>query len=694
MFADLRSARDGGASTLRRLTTTPGSVLAVLLAVVPALFLVAYLPQAPAHPYPASGWYTWWDQTWYLRSTVAFLRGDLSPTEHWYPAAYSLLGAASARLAPIDPFLLPNLLSLLICAVLSLSLGRTIGVPPAVAALAFLVATVATPRLADVWAQPWSTTPAAAAILVQILLALAFARSPRDSTAGLFGLTCGVVAWLRPTDAVAVSGALAPLLAIALVRRRVRPALWIRFFLAASVGFAAVMVPAVWLHVAIHGWRPSPYMGYAGLFGFGPAAIPHRWITIGLDARPFLPAGRGLAAEFWWFLPGLAAGLFALWTDRGRRLDHAMVLSPALSLTVLYLCFRDLNQPNLWIYWNYHYFKIPLLIFALYVGFLVVSLPHSRSPAKWMPLGIVAALVLALSNWRVELVPVGPTETMPASAIRLARGLGDGRTVFHVASDTRPLADRLDWLRMDEAEAIAAGRIPPDRLAASRLHLRTGDAEIPQTGAVRRVPFGRDLLVFPLRTLPSGPVEGRIDGLGDEPVRVTPFEQRFRFAPPCWVPGTACRPPEPVPPQLMEIGRSYPLSDPDMRGLLVRGFSVTEPWGVWTDGPSALLIGRIPAGEAGLRLVLTAAAYRLPWVGDPLTVGVAVNGRPVASLLAGPQPAEMRIPLPADAVGVDGGVVVDLRIDDPTVPVRFGVSPDRRALGLGLRAVRIERDTP
>ena len=58
-------------------------------------------------------WWAWWDQGCYQKAAVAWANGVTDPLFHWYLPGYPLLGAAFVHVTPADPFLLPNLASLL-----------------------------------------------------------------------------------------------------------------------------------------------------------------------------------------------------------------------------------------------------------------------------------------------------------------------------------------------------------------------------------------------------------------------------------------------------------------------------------------------------------------------------------------------------------------------------------------------------
>jgi hypothetical protein len=127
------------------------------------------------------------------------------------------------------------------------------------------------------------------------------------------------------------------------------------------------------------------------------------------------------------------------------------------------------------------------------------------------------------------------------------------------------------------------------------------------------------------------------------------------------------------------------------RVFLGRGWSQTEPGGVWTDGPVAELSLRLeprPAGALELRMHLT------PFFADngKQQVAVAINGVPLCDWrFAAPEeryPASRRVTIPARLLAHDTIDLV-LRIENPVSPLRLGVSSDLRCLGVMLHEMML-----
>ena len=80
---------------LRDNAPVAGAVLLSLLYVYNYLAYYALPGNQPAH---SEGWWGWWDQSQFLKSTLALGRLDFSADQHWYPLGYAMLGVPFAGL--------------------------------------------------------------------------------------------------------------------------------------------------------------------------------------------------------------------------------------------------------------------------------------------------------------------------------------------------------------------------------------------------------------------------------------------------------------------------------------------------------------------------------------------------------------------------------------------------------------------
>lgn len=123
----------------------------------------------------------------------------------------------------------------------------------------------------------------------------------------------------------------------------------------------------------------------------------------------------------------------------------------------------------------------------------------------------------------------------------------------------------------------------------------------------------------------------------------------------------------------------------------IRGFSHSEDWGTWSDGPMAIAMFRVAeAGELRAEFVLH------PFVPDKkreLTVTVTVNGLLMDTWrFRGPDTTEPRtrsLRIPQDAVGQGGVIWLAFAIKNALSPRQLGLSDDARALGIGLHGVTL-----
>jgi glycosyl transferase family 4 len=123
----------------------------------------------------------------------------------------------------------------------------------------------------------------------------------------------------------------------------------------------------------------------------------------------------------------------------------------------------------------------------------------------------------------------------------------------------------------------------------------------------------------------------------------------------------------------------------------IRGFSIPEDWGMWTDGSMAIALFRV-----GKSCGLHAEFVVHPFVPDKkreLSVGVTVNGLLLDTWhFRGPDsiaPRTRRLRIPKEIVGEDGAIWLAFAIKDTRSPKQLGLSEDSRLLGLGLRGLTL-----
>lgn len=124
----------------------------------------------------------------------------------------------------------------------------------------------------------------------------------------------------------------------------------------------------------------------------------------------------------------------------------------------------------------------------------------------------------------------------------------------------------------------------------------------------------------------------------------------------------------------------------------IRGFSIPEDWGTWTDGSPAIAMFRV-----GQVCELHAEFVLHPFVPDEnreISVDVTVNGLLLDTwVFRGPDSIEPRmrcLRIPEKVIGEDGVIWLVLAIKNSHSPNQFGLSDlDPRSLGIGLREVTL-----
>ena len=114
------------------------------------------------------------------------------------------------------------------------------------------------------------------------------------------------------------------------------------------------------------------------------------------------------------------------------------------------------------------------------------------------------------------------------------------------------------------------------------------------------------------------------------------------------------------------------------------GWSAPEANGLWSDGPTALLVFQREPGTAVLHLRVTAIAAV---AGGAQEVSARLNGQAAGSWrLADFSTGDIAIPMPPAG---PAQTAVELRIGDPVRPLDRGLSQDSRSLGVMLRSMQL-----
>jgi hypothetical protein len=453
----------------------PRSILSLLDRHRPALIatfiyiLLCICKTGPANLLIGNDWHHAWDQSQYLRSTLAFAHMDFAASSHWYPLLYPLAAMPFAWLMPGNPYLLLDILCVFFLTGAILRVAAHLGIGQRAALIVLLLTLLWPPQLWGAWTRPWTTTLSAP--LIWWLLARAGdilvarkAMTARDMA--WMGFVAALVPLVRPADAVIVA-VLGAWLAIAMLRRGALG--WRR--LGGAVGGALVPLVAYGaLHLLIYGARPTDYMLLSAEIGTSFADFGWKLSILYVDPRPWYPGISGLLARMPWVALGLAGALFALIRndDSGRRGYIACLLLAATAYVAVLTAYADFLPTGLWKNANVHYLKwvLPLL------GMMAWLLVRDGRQAPYRAVAALAAVFL-LTGLRVIPVPAQAQEEAWRLDVPAPRGVdaphlyaakssivdarGSQRNIFefrqildgpvvHVISVKRPFAPDAKWV--------------------------------------------------------------------------------------------------------------------------------------------------------------------------------------------------------------------------------------------------------
>lgn len=650
-----------------------GSLLAVLATLI--VFLLAWQsdPRRPIGASATDGWWSGYDQGHYLASALAFAHGDLSPSAHWYLPAYPAIASLFVRLVPGDPFMVPDLVCLLAALWLSGGLGAEL-LPDwrwgRLAGLAgFLACVVAPPVVLEAWVVPWTSTLAAPLMLGCLRATLAGMRCPhRRWPPVLAGFAGAAVAGCRPVDAVLMLACVGTLGGWAAIRAggpigAVRS--WLPLFL---LGGIAGSLPTLVLYLAIWGPHESPYMVSSALVGFEWRLLPLHWVELMISARPIFPDGHGLIQV----LPFIGTGLLGLvaaiafpWEDRAR---HLLVAFAVVSSDALYLSYRDLHAPGLWLFSNYHYFKWSFGLLGLYSVILVRT--AMRRPSRTL-LWLVPLALLPVC-WRV-------------APHRLAGPAG-----MVTAPDAFSIA--VPALGVDDA-VVASAIGPFDPIYFGTHALAIGGHPVLPIQDFKALPIFGGLMITPLRPLPAGMLTIRmVSGISLNRTPA-PFLARLGLRPglPCWFgeQQSGCDIDPLLPAPIIPQGRTLPF-DGSETPLLGPGWSYKEPGGRWTSGSASELRFRVEPRPPDRSVVVTLSTSAIWRQGLPaLAVTVEVANRILQTWAFNDGATRnVSILVPPSAIDAEGTINLWIDVIDPHRPLDiFPPSRDVRPLGLYVRSM-------
>jgi hypothetical protein len=418
-------------------------VVVVLLAT--GAFAWAYLHYPYRPTAPDSGWWNYWDQGAYLRSTRAFAAGVLEGSEHWYPIGYPLLAAPFVWLFA-DPFLPINALGFVTYTWLCYRLFRPvlgrwgvivpIFVPLIYPAQVDVQPAVSYPLLSQ-FAVPWNSNPVAPAYLAALLGVRAnWNRENRVLDVGL-GALLGLTAATRPADAALLAALLGVYSTWAVLAQR-------RWLVPALVGAGALacMLPVFAFMQHAYGGLESPYVVTSRTIGFSLSDLSDRVYQILLRSEETYGESKSALFQLQPWLHA-AVPLAVVWAWRVRA-TGALAVAMALSSWLLYLAYNDLSPFNLLRFFLVHYivWTLPVLACAGVAG--AVCIVRER---RWATAAIVLLVAVGSASVRLSIVPVaGATLTTEPAA---------GGLRYALAFASRQTVDAIDVAGVSHGNAVA-----------------------------------------------------------------------------------------------------------------------------------------------------------------------------------------------------------------------------------------------
>ena len=122
---------------------------------------------------------------------------------------------------------------------------------------------------------------------------------------------------------------------------------------------------------------------------------------------------------------------------------------------------------------------------------------------------------------------------------------------------------------------------------------------------------------------------------------------------------------------------------------LVSGFSLPEPWGVWSEASTSKMLFFIEQTKANELLSFKVSPY-LPKPGMSLSVVVKANGIKVSDWAfqnGEIYPTEKAIEIPQNIIQKDGKLEITFEYSKTNSPAGLGISADPRQLALGFISV-------
>lgn len=670
------------------------NALAIALISANILYLIVYLnhPALPTKSSPQpNGWWGWFDQGEYYKTTLNLATGELKPSTYWY--GYPILGALFYRILPLHPFLIPNLA--IFCVILTAFYRASrsfLGEIESGVVSVLIIA--ATPfLLRDVLVTPWNTIPIHGCFCLMATWIVFEKISLRKLM--LSALFVGYGLYCRPSDAFFLALLYGiGVLCLPIWRDRI-----ISIF---AIGLSCAFFLSATLLVNLHlfgTWLP-PYINLVKAVGFD-------WTNLGFKIYQLFIDGSvltGNAALYPsseiscilklapWLLLSLP-GLVALSLKIGWR--FGAFLFCALAYLTFYLGFNPVgNAAHFWSYVLYHYFWI-LLPWAGLATYATLRLaPKVLSPRLFVCLAIIPTIGVFFISFETrvrDVVLIDGARTV----VRTTESSSPlvGADITQVDSEwaiclTYGTGVRMPGLRIFPAGAanqnytVAGKELLVDLFADGKKLLPWQDYVISQNSKCINILFmncavretSAKILFIVFKQIPAA--------------KITHVETLSL----AWSPGRALKrifshidpaTDDPTPSEPILVRRGSHLSEGDCAALLSYGWSVPEKGFTWTDGQKSILQFSIEKGDLPIDVILKGNTFGFQ------DTTVYIEQKELVEITGdySTTPFERTLhlaPKDFEAVGT-----VKLRFENRRAksPASLGMNTDKRILAIALREV-------
>jgi hypothetical protein len=371
------------------------------------------------------GWWGWFDQGQYWKSAKAFISFDLTPSSHFYPPLYPLIGALFIPTTELHPFYVVNFMLMAGYFLLIYRLFRP-HIGPTPAALIILAGMLGYPIVALQWIIPWTSTLSAFLIASALFLLDRFDRLRKSvataralsGNAFLFGLVIGTQIPVRPADIATVAPAAityAALTAAMTFQKDMKQSLT-----SAGAGVAGFAVPVLFsltFNLLSAGTLAGTYFQtVTGQIGFDPTQIPERLFSLIIVSQAYFlefDADWVSVIPIYFGIVVFAIVCIAFPAPLFMRVAGCMMIVHLL----VYSSYRDSVPTGMFRFFNIHYYK---WMFPIAFGLVAY---HLR-PATFRKHGVLAALGGATATLLILSVSVSPKD------IPITRFSSKGREIF------------------------------------------------------------------------------------------------------------------------------------------------------------------------------------------------------------------------------------------------------------------------